>query len=193
MTALLNTQGHRLSTPLVRAAGAAMGLVLVASVITESRIGGLAAILGLGLFAGWVGMGQTRYEVTPDSVRFFAALRSTHFRRDDVRGVTWDRDEFNIEELTIHGDQGRAIVVSRSDLAGHPGFAEELLGFLASVPTVDVERIGIFASKGVHTGAVAGPAAQALAEPSAVAGPAVRALAERDSPVRSESTLSFAG
>lgn len=130
MPKTLRTRGHRIPTAAVRVGCAAMVGALVFALVLESRIAALATMLALAGFAGWVGSGETSYEVTDDALKLRAALSHTTVRKTDVRRVTWERDELSIEELTIHGEQGRAISVPRAELVRHPDFARQLGVFL---------------------------------------------------------------
>ncbi len=135
MTTTLRTRGHRPSPAVVKAFGAAIVVGLAVSFVMASRAGGLVSVVALAVFAGWVGMSESRYELTGTTLSFHSVLGSTKLDRNQVRDVVWDRDEMNIEELTIRGDFGRAISVSKTDLEANADFERELAAFLASAPT----------------------------------------------------------
>ena len=137
MTATLNTRGYRLPAGVVRAVGAVMAGALAVAVALQSRPGTLIALASLVVFAGWVGMSQTNYEVSAEQLRFSGVFRSTTLQRDEIRTVMCERDELNIEELTIVGDQGKSIAFSRTDLVDHPHFAEQLRLLLTGPATAD--------------------------------------------------------
>ena len=135
MTTTLRTRGHRPSPAIVKAVGAAIVAGLAVSFLVESRVGGLVSVVALAVFAGWVGMSESRYELTGTTLSFHSVLGSTTLDRNQVRDVVWDRDEMNIEELTIRGDLGRAISLSKADLEANADFERELAVFLALAPT----------------------------------------------------------
>lgn len=132
MTATLNTRGHRLSIGVVRGVALTLSFVLLTMLFLESRIGLLSSVAALVAFAAWVGLGQSEYEVSTESLRVSTALRSTTLQRDEILGASWDRDELSIEELTVHGRAGRSIALSKGDLANNPSFAEPLRLFLVN-------------------------------------------------------------
>ena len=135
MTSTLRTKGHRPSPLVVRTAGAAIVAGLAVSFFAASRTGGLVSVVALAVFAGWVGMSESRYELTDATLSFHSVLGSTTLDRNQIRTVAWDRDDMNIEELTIRGDFGRAISVSRAELDANADFERELVAFLAGEPT----------------------------------------------------------
>jgi hypothetical protein len=135
MTTTLRTRGHRPSPVVVKAVGAAIVVGLAVSFVMASRPGGLVSVVALAVFAAWVGMSESRYEVSATTLSFHSVLGSTTLDRNQVRDVVWDRDEMNIEELTIRGDFGRAISLSKADLEANSDFERDLASFLASAPT----------------------------------------------------------
>ena len=146
MNTTLHTRGHRLSPVVVRILGGAIVAGLAASFIAASRVGGLVSVVALAIYAGWVGMGQSRYVLTDHSLVFHSVLGSTTLEREQVRDVAWERDELNIAELTIRGDFGRAISVTRADLDANVEFERDLNAFLASAQT-NVIRVTSKASR----------------------------------------------
>ena len=134
MSTTLHTRGHRLAPVAARVVGAVIVAGLAVSFVAESRVGGLVCVVALAVYAGWIGMSQSRYELTGTALVFHSALGSTTLDRNQVRNVVWERDEMNIEELTIRGELGRAISISKSDLEANQQFERELAAFLASAP-----------------------------------------------------------
>ena len=132
MKATLTTRGHGVSGRCVRCTSGILLKALVAALAVESRIAVIVLTVGLAGFAAWVGMAHSTYTVDAESVSFEGGLRSTTLRKADIHAYSWERDDYNIEELTIRARQGRAISLSRSDLARNPDFDRALQTFLAA-------------------------------------------------------------